>query len=184
MRLFDRIEIGALDVLDDGKFERGTIIDLAHDDRDFGQPCPLRRPPAPLAGDDLIAAGTALDGRTTTGWTMPCSRIDCARSVRSASPKARRGLRGLGSMNSIGTSGRRLCDRGCHAQLCRPTLSISPISAARPRPNRRLEGSSFIVYSISVCFDVRIVMLMPRAVCVPGESLQTPAADRPDCRNI
>ncbi len=35
-RLLDRIEIGPLDVLDDRQFQRRTVVDLPHDDRNFG----------------------------------------------------------------------------------------------------------------------------------------------------
>ncbi len=52
-RLLQRIEIGALNVLDDGKLERLAIGDIEHDDRHFVQIGALRRAPAPLAGDDL-----------------------------------------------------------------------------------------------------------------------------------
>jgi hypothetical protein len=54
-RLLDRIEVGALDVLDDRQFERDAIADLAMmTGTRSGRP--LRRPPAPLAGDDFITA--------------------------------------------------------------------------------------------------------------------------------
>ena len=53
MRLFERIEVGALHVLDDRELERFLVVDLADDDRHFVQPGPLRRAPAAFAGDDL-----------------------------------------------------------------------------------------------------------------------------------
>ncbi len=37
-RLFQRIEVGALDILDDRQLERRAIIDIAHDHRDLDQP--------------------------------------------------------------------------------------------------------------------------------------------------
>ena len=48
-RLLDRIEVGALHVLDDGKFERHAVIDVADDDRRFGQParCAARQRRSP-----------------------------------------------------------------------------------------------------------------------------------------
>ncbi|CAH1662878.1 hypothetical protein BOSEA31B_12454 [Hyphomicrobiales bacterium] len=52
--LFDRIEIRALHVLDDGDLQRLAIIGFDENDRDIVQLGALRRPPAPLAGDDLI----------------------------------------------------------------------------------------------------------------------------------
>jgi hypothetical protein len=59
----DRIQILALDILDERDLERLDIIEFANDDRDLVKLRPLRRPPAPLAGDDLIAAC----GRTMIG---------------------------------------------------------------------------------------------------------------------
>ena len=58
-RFLDRVEVGALDVLDDRELERGAVVDVAHDDRDLRQPRALRRAPAAFAGDDLVAAGVA-----------------------------------------------------------------------------------------------------------------------------
>ena len=55
----ERVEIGALDILDDGDFERFAVAGLDDDDRDIVAPRPLRRPPAALAGDDLVGVGDA-----------------------------------------------------------------------------------------------------------------------------
>ncbi len=55
-RLFDGVEVGALHVLDDGELEDLLVVELAHDDRHRVQPGLLRRAPAALAGDDLVAA--------------------------------------------------------------------------------------------------------------------------------
>ena len=63
VRLLDRVEIGALDVLDDGEFERLAIADVDDDDRDLVQAGALRRAPAPLAGDDLVGVGDARNRR-------------------------------------------------------------------------------------------------------------------------
>ena len=54
LRFFDRVEILALDVLDQRDLERLGIVEVANDDRHLVQPRALRRPPAPLARDDLI----------------------------------------------------------------------------------------------------------------------------------
>jgi hypothetical protein len=59
-RLFQRIEIGALHILDDRKLERLGVADVEQHDRHFMQACTLRGAPAPLAGDDLVAVGRAL----------------------------------------------------------------------------------------------------------------------------
>ena len=60
-RLFQRIEIGALHVLDDRKLERLAVGHLDHDDRHVVHAGALRRAPAPFAGDDLELIGRALD---------------------------------------------------------------------------------------------------------------------------
>ena len=51
--LLDRVQILALDILDQRDLGGRRIVDLADDRRDGVQPRPLRRPPAALAGDDL-----------------------------------------------------------------------------------------------------------------------------------
>ena len=56
-RFFDRVEVLALDVLDQRDLERVAIGEIAHHDRHFVQLRLLRRAPAPLAGDDLPLAG-------------------------------------------------------------------------------------------------------------------------------
>ena len=48
-----RIQIGPLDVLDNGKLERLTIVRLDNNDRNIVQSGPLCGTPAALAGDDL-----------------------------------------------------------------------------------------------------------------------------------
>src|SRR5215469_18043259 len=68
---------------------------------------------------------------------MPRSRIDAASSSSSVSAKLRRGLRGLGLRNSIGT---RRWLRPCSTALV--SCPTSPMSAARPRPRRERALSS------------------------------------------
>ncbi len=58
---FQRIEIGALDVLDDGDLQRLAVADLEQQNRDLVQAGALRRPPPPLAGDDLVGIDGAGD---------------------------------------------------------------------------------------------------------------------------
>ncbi len=51
--LFDGVEIGALQILDQGELQHLLVaVDLAHHDRHLGQAGALRRAPATLAGDD------------------------------------------------------------------------------------------------------------------------------------
>ena len=61
-RLLDGIEVSALDVFYDRQFQRRAIIDVSNDNRQFCQPGSLSRPPAPLAGNDLVTA------RLIRGW--------------------------------------------------------------------------------------------------------------------
>ncbi len=60
--LLDRIEILALEVLDDGDLHRLLVGDLADDGRDGGFSGALRGEPAALAGDELVASGMLADG--------------------------------------------------------------------------------------------------------------------------
>ena len=55
-RLFDGVEILALQVFDERHLQHRTIICLTHDDRHFGQAGELRRAPASFPGDELILA--------------------------------------------------------------------------------------------------------------------------------
>src|SRR5690606_26736532 len=52
--LLNRVEVGSLDVLDEGDLQRLHSRDLANDDRHLGQAGGDGRPPAALAGDDLV----------------------------------------------------------------------------------------------------------------------------------
>jgi len=65
LRLFDRIEILALDILDQRNFQRLRLVEITDDRGDAVELRPLRRSPAPLARDDLIAinAGRANNDR-------------------------------------------------------------------------------------------------------------------------
>src|SRR5215475_5417839 len=82
-------------------------------------------------------------GRTTIGWITPCCLIEEASSLSSSSENARRGLRGLGLRNSIGTL-RWLRGRSTWA-ASPPT---SPIRLARPRPKRERASSAAIASSL------------------------------------
>jgi hypothetical protein len=58
IRSLDRIEILALQVLDQREFRGGSVINRSNDCRDALQPCELRSAPTPLARDDLILRAT------------------------------------------------------------------------------------------------------------------------------
>ena len=57
-RLFDRVEVFALEVLDERELQHVLIGRFADNDRRLRQPRPLRRPPAAFASDEfkLVAA--------------------------------------------------------------------------------------------------------------------------------
>src|SRR2546425_5588593 len=64
VRLFNRIQVFTLQVLDQRQLEHRAVIRLAHDDRRFRQTKHLRGSPAPFSGDQLIvAAAQAHDER-------------------------------------------------------------------------------------------------------------------------
>ena len=55
LRFFQRIEVFALDVLDQRHRRGGLVVDVAHQHRDRLEAGQLRRAEAALAGDDLVA---------------------------------------------------------------------------------------------------------------------------------
>ena len=57
-RLFDRVQIFALNILDESHLER--VCGAANERRNLRQPSRLGRPPAPFAGDDDAALGARL----------------------------------------------------------------------------------------------------------------------------
>src|SRR3954465_6912069 len=61
LRLRDRVQILALDVLDQGDFQGLLVAERADDRRDFVEPRALRRAPAPFAGADLAAMAVRAD---------------------------------------------------------------------------------------------------------------------------
>src|SRR5580704_5835409 len=54
-RLFDRVEVLALNILDQRYLERRLVGDFADDCGDTAQACSLRGAPSPFAGEKLIA---------------------------------------------------------------------------------------------------------------------------------
>ena len=54
-RLLHRVQVGALDVLDDGDLQDLGVVEVAHDRGNLVQLRALRGPPPTLAGDDLVA---------------------------------------------------------------------------------------------------------------------------------
>ena len=135
-----RIEVRALDVLDDGVFERGPVVDLDDDHRHLVQAGHLRRAPAPLAGDDFIHRGlighrphqdrlhdAALADRPGQGFDLICFEV-LAWVAR------------IGAQESIGIL-------RCPSSRSGAGSSSSPMRAARPRPSRELAACSVMMPS-------------------------------------
>src|SRR5580693_968737 len=53
-RFLEWIEVCSLDVFDDRELERLPVVSLEADNRHLMQSGALRRPPAPLSGDDFV----------------------------------------------------------------------------------------------------------------------------------
>ena len=66
-RLFERIQVLALDVLDERDRDGGFVRNAADDGRNVGEPRDLRGAPAALAGDDLVALRLAARRRCRSG---------------------------------------------------------------------------------------------------------------------
>ena len=77
-RLFQRIQVGALDVLDDCDFQRLAVGHLAHHHRHVMQLGQLGGPPAAFARHDLIAVGAQRahqDGRQHALFFYGCRQV-------------------------------------------------------------------------------------------------------------
>ena len=57
----DRVQILALDIFDQRDLERGGVVEVAHDNRDFMETRALGGAPAALTGNDLIGAAVRAD---------------------------------------------------------------------------------------------------------------------------
>ena len=117
----DRVQVLALDVLDQADAERGLVGHVAHERRHLLEAGHARRAPAPLAGEDLVLRRRPT-GRTTIGWITPRARIESASSASDASSMRVRGWY---------LPGRSDADR----QAARS--SSSPARVARSRPAAR-----------------------------------------------
>jgi len=87
-RFFDRVEVFALEILDQRQLEHVAIARFAHDDRRLGQPafCAARHRRSPAMSSNRSART-----RTMSGWMIPCSLIDVTSSSRCSSRNTVRG---------------------------------------------------------------------------------------------
>ena len=142
LRLFHRVEVFALHVLDDRDLERVAVADIDRDDRHFVQAGELRGAPAAFAGDDLEAVLRALHRphHDRLDHAVLLDRSRRARRVRHRK-RSRRGLRGLGFRNSIGTlrcAARPLDMRGLAADIADQTCKTAAQSRTRFVGHRQL----------------------------------------------
>ena len=103
--LFERAQLLALDVLDQGQLEQAVVGHVTHDDRDRGQACLLGGAPAPLAGDDLEPGAQAAHEDRLHHPALADGRGQLAQA-RGIHGRAR--LEGIGIEDLHGRLGRRL----------------------------------------------------------------------------
>ena len=137
-RFLERVQVLALDVLDEGERDGVLVVDAAQHGRDVVQARHLRGAPAALAGDDLVAlrlAGVgAPTGRTTIGWMTPWALMESARSASDSSRMSTRGWYLPRARRSTGMW--RSCSRAAGVPGSSRGLA-SPSSASSPRPSPR-----------------------------------------------
>src|SRR5215218_663664 len=98
-----------------------------------------RSSPASLAARSLLSPAMSskpfVVERTTSGWSIPTSRIEAASSLMPVSGKLRRGWRVLG----------RIAETGSSSNFNPPTLSPVAMSAERPRPSPLLPTAQYLL---------------------------------------
>src|SRR5215207_1273110 len=98
-----------------------------------------RSSPASLAARSLLSPAMSskpfVVERTTSGWSIPTSRIEAASSLMPVSGKLRRGWRVLG----------RIAETGSSSNFNPPTLSPVAMSAERPRPRPLLPTAQHLL---------------------------------------
>ncbi len=129
--LLDGVEIGALDILDDGEFERLGVGHLAHHHRHVVELGHLGRAPAPLARDDLELICHALHRAHQDGLQNALLADGIGQIVKIAGRRK----------SCVAESGSAAETRraGC-VWVWRPpraAITSSPIRAERPRPKPR-----------------------------------------------
>ena len=133
-RLLDRVEVRALHVLDEGELGSLLVAEIAHDDRHRVQAGLLGRPPAALAGDDLEAAALGVGaGDDRLQQTLLADRLGELGQLDVVED----------SCAGCGRSGAQLVDGqqpllAVRREAAARPAGVSPMSEARPRPNRPL----------------------------------------------
>ena len=88
-RLLERVEVVALEVLDERLLERGRVVGVADERGDRLQPDPARRAPAALAGDQLVLAVAERAARAPAGAPRPRGSTRPATTSASSSKYSR-----------------------------------------------------------------------------------------------
>src|SRR5919201_4282930 len=129
--LLHSVEIFALDVLDERHDERRLVGHLAHDRGNLLESCHLRGAPAPLAGDELIAA---IDWAYHYGLQQPLRANRLRQLGKRALIHARSRLVAARADARDADSGERLAWRRVRAKECiEPAAESLRLHAAAPR---------------------------------------------------
>ena len=136
--LLDRVQVGALDILDDRDFERFALVQFAHDRRDIVEAQALRRTPAPFARDDFV---TAVGDRADQDRLQHAARRDrfaqfLQRCLVEHAPRLARVGRDLRDRNILRTGGGS-CDLDVVEQRRQPAPKSRLASARAIRPPPR-----------------------------------------------
>src|SRR5690606_21171496 len=75
LRFLQRVEVLALDVLDQRHRDHGAVVDLAHHYRDLAQPGQARGAPAALASDDLVVAAAQVADHDRLDHALRADRL-------------------------------------------------------------------------------------------------------------
>ena len=146
-RLVQRIEIRPLHVFNNRDLERHPVVNVSDQHRDLDKACPLSGPPAPFPGNDLMAPLTDRPHHNRLDNAMLVDgpgKIFQIRFVEMSSRIVRIAADKLDGNELVGPF-----PPPAFPGL-RKAWSISPISAASPRPNLFFELSSLISTPLSV----------------------------------
>ena len=130
LRFLDRVEVLALDILNQRDLKRSRIVEVANDDRDLVQRARAARPPAALSRHDLIIMTMRPhDDRLD----QPTRRDRCSEFVEQIIVEMTPRLIGCGDIAL--TDSMRTPGGDDVPAVTGASLAISPSSALSPRPN-------------------------------------------------